>query len=86
MTQTQDMQNRAVNRVIEQFASHTGVDIRLYHDALEHVTSACEFKMPELLRTGRTDIVLPCIIRTEQGYLHLDVTLFLDDISGRGGC
>jgi hypothetical protein len=71
--------------VAARFKEKEGVDIALHPLAFRLITDACAEIMPELLAYGRANVVLPCIIREPDRYLHLDVMVFLDEIERRGG-
>jgi len=67
--------------VAAKFQAKEGIDLTLDPLAFELVRRACASVRPELEQRKMASIVLPCIMKNEKGYLHLDVMVFADEIS-----
>lgn len=70
-----DWDQRVVDWMADDFKSKNGVDLRDDKMALQRLREAAEKAKCELSTTQTTSINLPFITATEQGPLHLDMTL-----------
>ena len=70
-----DWDQRVIDHLIKTFKDQHGVDLSIDKMALQRLKEAAEKAKIELSSTQETNINLPFITATEQGPLHMDVTL-----------
>jgi molecular chaperone DnaK len=70
-----DWDQRVIDHLVKTFKDQNGVDLSQDKMALQRLKEAAEKAKIELSSTQTTNINLPFITATEQGPLHLDVTL-----------
>ncbi|HEY3414456.1 MAG TPA: molecular chaperone DnaK [Armatimonadota bacterium] len=70
-----DWDNRIVQWLADEFKKDTGVDLRNDRQALQRLREAAEKGKVELSGSAQTQISLPFITATQDGPVHLDVTL-----------
>ncbi|HEV2757795.1 MAG TPA: molecular chaperone DnaK [Actinomycetota bacterium] len=70
-----DWDQRVIDHLVKTFKDQNGVDLSKDKMALQRLKEAAEKAKMELSSTQSTNINLPFITATEQGPLHLDVTL-----------
>jgi molecular chaperone DnaK len=70
-----DWDQRIIDHLVKTFKDQNGVDLSQDKMALQRLKEAAEKAKIELSSTQTTNINLPFITATEQGPLHLDVTL-----------
>jgi molecular chaperone DnaK len=70
-----DWDQRVIDHLVKTFKDQNGVDLSKDKMALQRLKEAAEKAKMELSSTQQTTINLPFITATEQGPLHLDVTL-----------
>ncbi|MFN2587369.1 MAG: molecular chaperone DnaK [Actinomycetota bacterium] len=70
-----DWDQRIIDHLVKTFKDQNGVDLGKDKMALQRLKEAAEKAKMELSSTQSTNINLPFITATEQGPLHLDVTL-----------
>jgi molecular chaperone DnaK len=70
-----DWDQRVIDHLVKTFKDQNGVDLSKDKMALQRLKEAAEKAKMELSSTQSTNVNLPFITATEQGPLHLDVTL-----------
>ncbi len=70
-----DWDQRIIDHLVKTFKDQNGVDLSQDKMALQRLKEAAEKAKIELSSTQQTNINLPFITATEQGPLHMDVTL-----------
>ncbi|HYO61323.1 MAG TPA: molecular chaperone DnaK [Actinomycetota bacterium] len=70
-----DWDQRVIDHLVKTFKDQNGVDLSKDKMALQRLKEAAEKAKIELSSTQSTNVNLPFITATEQGPLHLDVTL-----------
>jgi molecular chaperone DnaK len=70
-----DWDQRVIDHLVKTFKDQNGVDLGKDKMALQRLKEAAEKAKMELSSTQSTNVNLPFITATEQGPLHLDVTL-----------
>ena len=70
-----DWDQRVIDHLVKTFKDQNGVDLSKDKMALQRLKEAAEKAKMELSTTQSTNVNLPFITATEQGPLHLDVTL-----------
>ncbi|MDQ3915914.1 MAG: molecular chaperone DnaK [Actinomycetota bacterium] len=70
-----DWDQRIIDHLVKTFKDQNGVDLGKDKMALQRLKEAAEKAKMELSSTQSTNVNLPFITATEQGPLHLDVTL-----------
>jgi molecular chaperone DnaK len=70
-----DWDQRIIDHLVKTFKDQNGVDLSKDKMALQRLKEAAEKAKMELSTTQSTNVNLPFITATEQGPLHLDVTL-----------
>jgi molecular chaperone DnaK len=74
-----DWDQRVIDHLVKTFKDQNGVDLSKDKMALQRLKEAAEKAKMELSTTQSTNVNLPFITATEQGPLHLDVTLSRSD-------
>jgi hypothetical protein len=75
----------AAKYVARKFLEKEGVDLSLDKMAFGLILETCEGVLAALKKDGRANVVLPCIFKKDGRQLHLDVMVFMDEISCPGG-
>ena len=70
-----DWDQRVIDHLVKTFKDQHGVDLSADKMALQRLKEAAEKAKIELSSTQQTNVNLPFITATEQGPLHMDVTL-----------